>query len=88
MSVKLPVTNDLFFHDRLCKNCSDNLVEDKVHLLLDYSKFNDLGRDFVTGCFNKNINRTNDISSTLITLLSNKDNCVCRKMARCTFVLT
>jgi len=43
-------------HDRLCKNCSDNLVEDKVHLLLDCSKFNDLGRDFVTGCFNKNIN--------------------------------
>jgi hypothetical protein len=40
-------------HDRLCKNCSDNMVEDEVHLLLDCSKFNDLGRDFVTGCFNK-----------------------------------
>jgi hypothetical protein len=40
-------------HDSLCKNCSDNMVEDEVHLLLDCSKFNDLGRDFVTGCFNK-----------------------------------
>ena len=69
-------------HDRLCMNCSDNLVEDEVHLLLGCSKFNDLMRDCVTSCFNKNINRTNDISSKFIWLLSNEDNDVCRKIAR------
>ena len=69
-------------HDRLCKNCSDNLVEDEVHLLLECSKFNDLMRDFVSSCFNKNINRSNDISSKFIWLLSNEDNDVCRKIAR------
>ena len=67
---------------RLRKNCSDNLVEDEVHLLLGCSKFNDLRRDYVTSCFNKNINRTNDISSSFIWLLSNEDNDVCRKIAR------
>jgi Mg2+ and Co2+ transporter CorA len=69
-------------HDRLRKNCSDNLVEDEIHLLLGCSKFNDLRRDYVTSCFNKNINRTNDISSSFIWLLSNEDNDVCKKIAR------
>ena len=32
-------------HDILCKICSNNLVEDEVHLLLGCSKFNDLRRD-------------------------------------------
>ena len=31
----------------------------------------------------KNISRTNDISSEFIWLLSNEDNDVCRKIARC-----
>ena len=29
---------------RLCKHCSDNLVEHEVHLLLGCSKFNDFRR--------------------------------------------
>ena len=51
---------------------------------MDCSKFNDLMRDYVTSCFNKNINRSNDISSKCIWLLSNEDNDVCRKIARFT----
>ena len=49
-------------HTRLTvRSCSDNFVAYEVHLLLDCCKFNDIRRDFVTSCFNKNINRANDI---------------------------
>ena len=57
-------------HDRLCKNCSDIWW-------VGCSKFNDLRRDYVTSCFNKNINRSNDISSKFVWLLSYEGKYVC-----------
>ena len=69
-------------NDRLCMNCSDNLVEDEIHLLLVCSKFNDLRKNYISTCFNKNINNIEDISCKFIWLLSNEDNDVCKRIAR------
>ena len=55
-------------------NCSDNLVEDEIHLLLVCSKFNDLRKNYISTCFNKNINNIDDISCKFLWLLSNDDN--------------